>query len=139
MAAKIAMSDRRTKLAFLAVSAIKQKDLSNTVVGALPHSIVMRYMFKDDQMEQGMTGAHRDTQEERLLRGIPFWVLDSNRGHEGHHKVHAPEAAEEQIVSEVPGDQSESTAPKHAPTLPKLKKAAHVVQTRGTAARKGNP
>ena len=35
MAAKIAMSDGRTKVAFLAVSAIKQKDLSNAVEGAL--------------------------------------------------------------------------------------------------------
>ena len=35
MAAKIAMSDLRTKVAFLAVSTIKQKDLGNAVGGAL--------------------------------------------------------------------------------------------------------
>ena len=42
MAAKIAMLDGRSKLTFLAVSAIKQKDLSNAVGGALQHAIVMR-------------------------------------------------------------------------------------------------
>ena len=35
MAAKIAMSDLRTKVAFLAVSTIKQKDLANAVEGAV--------------------------------------------------------------------------------------------------------
>ena len=40
MAAKIAMSDRMTKVAFLALSAIKQKDPSNAVGGALQHAIV---------------------------------------------------------------------------------------------------
>ena len=55
--------------------------------------------------------------------------------HVGHQKVYAAEAAQEPIVSEVPADESESTAPKNAPTLPKLKKTAKVVPTRGTAAR----
>ena len=43
MAARIAMSDEsgRTKVAFLAVSAIKQKDLVNAVGGALQHAIIM--------------------------------------------------------------------------------------------------
>ena len=63
MGAKIAMSDGRTKVAFLAVSAIKQKDPSNAVGGALQHAIIMRYMLEDDQMEQGVTGATWDTQE----------------------------------------------------------------------------
>ena len=63
MAAKIAMSDGRTKRAFLTAAAIKQKDLSNAVGGALQHVIVMRYMLEDDQVEQKVTGAHRDTQE----------------------------------------------------------------------------
>ena len=139
MAAKITMSDGRTKVAFLAVSAIKQKDLSNAVGGALQHAIIMRYMLEDDQTEQGATTATWDTQEEWLLRGIPLWVLDSNRGHEGHQKVHAAEAAQEQIVTEAPVDESESTAPKPAPILPKLKKTAQVVPTRGTAAGKGTP
>ena len=40
-----------------------------------------------------------DTQEEWLLRGNPLWVLDSNRGHEGHQKVHAAEAVQKQIVT----------------------------------------
>ena len=35
MAVKIAISDVRTKVAFLAVSTIKQKDVSNAVTGAL--------------------------------------------------------------------------------------------------------
>ena len=139
MAAKIAMSDGRTKVAFVAVSTIKQKDLSNAVGGALRHAIIMRYMLEDDQMEQGVTGAPWDTQEDWLLRGIPLWVLDSNRGHEGHQKVHAAEAAQEQIVCEAPVDMSESTAPRRAPTLPKLNKTAQVVPTRGTAAGKGTP
>ena len=139
MAAKIAMSDGRTKVAFLAVSAIKQKDLSYAVGGALQHAIVMRYMLEDDQVEQGVTSAPWDTQEQWLLRGIPIWVLDSDRGHEGHQKVHVAEAAQEQIASKAPVDDSESTAPKPAPTLPKLKKIAQVVPTRGTAAGKGTP
>ena len=58
MAAKIAMSDRGTKVAFLAVSAIKQKELSNAVGCALQHAIVIRCMLEDDQMEQGVTGAN---------------------------------------------------------------------------------
>ena len=78
MAAKIAMSDLRTKVAFLAVSTIKQKDLQNAVGGALQHAIIMRYMLEADQTEQGATAASWDTQEEWLQRGIPLWVLDSN-------------------------------------------------------------
>ena len=44
MAVKIAMSHQsgRTKVAFLAVSAIKQKDLAIAVGGALQHAIIMR-------------------------------------------------------------------------------------------------
>ena len=53
--------------------------------------------------------------------------------------MHAAEAAQKQILSEAPVDERESTAPKPAPTLPKLKKTAQVVPTRGTAARKGTP
>ena len=50
MAAKIAMSDElgRTKVAFLAVSVIKQRDLANAVGGALQHAIIMRYMLEAD-------------------------------------------------------------------------------------------
>ena len=64
MAAKIAMSDEsgRTKVAFLAVSAIKQKDLANAVGGALQHAIIMRYLLEADQREQGVTAATWDTQ-----------------------------------------------------------------------------
>ena len=51
--------------------------------------------------------------------------------------MHAAEAVQEQIVTEAPADNSEPTAP--APTLPKLKKTAPVVPTRGTATRKGTP
>ena len=64
MAAKIAMLDGRTKVAFLAVSAIKQKDLTNAVGGALQHAIIKRYMFEADQMQQGVTAATWDTQKE---------------------------------------------------------------------------
>ena len=99
--------------------------------------MIMRYMLEADQTEQGMTAATWDTQEEWLLRGIPLWVLDSNRGHEGHQKVLAAEASQEQIVTEAPVDDSKSSAPKPAPTLPKLKTTAQVVPTRGTAAGKG--
>ena len=44
MAPRIAMSDEsgRTKVAFLAVSAIKQKDLANAFGGALQHALIMR-------------------------------------------------------------------------------------------------
>ena len=44
MAAKIATPDEsgRTKVPFLAVSAMKQKDLANAVGGAVQHSIIMR-------------------------------------------------------------------------------------------------
>ena len=63
MAAKIAMSDKRTKVALVAVSAIKQKDLSNAVGGAVQHAIFMRYILEDNQMEWGVTGAPWDTQE----------------------------------------------------------------------------
>ena len=138
MAAKIAMSDRRTKVAFFAMSAIKQRDLRNAIGGALQHGIIIWYMLEADQTEHGVTAATLDTQEEWVLRGILLWVLDSNRGHEGHQKMHAAEAAQELIVSEVPVDEIESTAPKPVPTLPKhLKKTAQVVPTRGAAARKG--
>ena len=137
MAAKIAMSDGRTRVVFLAVSVIKQKDLSNAVAGALQHGIIMRYMLEDDHMKQGVRGAPWDTQQEWLLRSISLWVLDGDRGHKGHQKVHAAEAAQEQTVSKVPVDESESTTPKAAPTLPKVKKTAQVVPTRGTAAGKG--
>ena len=72
MAAEIAMSDVQTKLAFLVVSAIKQKDLGNAVAGALQHAIIMRYMLEAHQTEQGATAATWDTQEEWLQRGIPL-------------------------------------------------------------------
>ena len=140
MAAKIAMSDLRTKLAFLAVSEIKQKDLGNAVAGALQHAIIMRYMLEADQEEQGATAATWNTREEWLQRGIPLWVLDSNRGHEGHQQVHAAEAGEEDVVTEAPAEDTEPVGP--APTLPmqaKVKKTANVVPTQGTAARKGTP
>ena len=142
MAAKIAMSDEsgRTKVGFLAVSAIKQKDLANAVGGALQHAIIMRYLLEADQTEQGATGATWDTQEEWLLRGVPLWVLDSNRGYEGHQKMHAAEAVQEEVVTEAPADDTEPVAP--APTLPmkaKVKKTAKVVPTQGTAAGKNTP
>ena len=142
MAAKIAMSDEsgKTKVAFLAVSAIKGKDLVNAVASALQHAIIMRYIFEADQTEQGVTAATWDTKEEWLLRGIPLWHYESNRGYEGHQKVHAAEAVEEQIVTGAPADNSEPVAP--APTLPsqaKVKKTANVVPTQGTAAGKGSP
>ena len=142
MAAKIAMSEEsgRTKVGFLAVSAIKQKDLVNAVGGALQHAISMRYMLEADQTEQGATAATWDTQEEWLLRGIPLWVLDRNRGYERHQKVHAAEAVKEDVVTEAPADDTEPVAP--APTLPmqaKVKKTAKVIPTQGTAAGKGTP
>ena len=140
MAAKIAMSNVRTRVAFLAVSAIKQKHLWNAVGGALQHAIIMRYMFESDQTEQGTTAATWDTQEEWLRRGIPLWALDSNRGHEGHKQVHAAEAVEEDVVTEAPADDTEPVAP--APTLPmqaKVTKTANVIPTQGTAAGKGTP
>ena len=127
-------------MAFLAVSAIKQKDLANAFGGALQHAIIMRYMLVADQTEQGATAATWDTQEEGLLRGIPLWVLDSNRGYEGHQKVHAAEAAQEEVVTEAPADDTEPVAP--APTLQgqtKMKKTAKVVPTQGTAAGKRTP
>ena len=140
MAAEIAMSDEsgRTKVAFLTVSAIKQKDLANAVGGALQHAIIMRYMLEADQTEQGATAATWDTHEDWLLRGIPLWVLDSSRGFEGHQKVHAAEAVQEQIVTEAPANDTEPVAP--APTLPsqaKVKKTAKVVPTQAAAAGKG--
>ena len=140
MAAEIAMSDLRTKVAFLAVSTIKQKDLANAVEGALQHAIIMRYMLEDDQTEQGAKAATWDTQEEWLQRGIPLWVLESYRGHEGHQQVHAAEAVWEDVVTEAPADDTEPVAP--APTLPmqaKVKKTAKVVPTQGSAAGKGTP
>ena len=74
MAAKIAMSDESggTKVAFQAVSVIKQKDPANAVGGALQHAFIMRYMLEADQTEQGATASTWDTQEEWLLRGIPL-------------------------------------------------------------------
>ena len=140
MAARIAMSDelRRTKVGLLAVSAIKQKDLANAVEGALQHAIIMRYMLDADQTEQGATAATWDTQEQWLLRGIPHWVLDSNRGYEGHQEVHAAEAVQEEVMTEAPADDTEPVA--SAPTLPmqaKVKKTANIVPTQGTAAEKG--
>ena len=138
MAAKIAMSDLRTKVAFLAVSEIKQKDLGNAVGGALQHAIIMRYMLEDDQTEQGATAATWDTQEEWLQRGIPLWVLDSNPGHKGHQQVHAAEAVREDVVTKA--DDTEPVAP--APTLQmqaKVNKTSKVVPTQGTAAGKGTP
>ena len=79
MVAKIRLSNvpGRTKIAFLGLSANKQKDLANAVGGALQHAIIMRYMLEADQTEHGVTAATWDTQEEWLLRGIPLWVLDS--------------------------------------------------------------
>ena len=142
MAAKIAMSDEpgRTKVGFLAVSATKRKDLANAVGGPLQHAIIMRYMFEADQTEQGATATTWDTQEEWLLRGIPLWVLDSSRGYGGFQKVHAAEAVQEDVVTEAPADDTEPVAP--APTVPmqaKVKKAAKVIPTQGTAAGKGTP
>ena len=140
MATKIAMSDLCTNVAFLAVSTIKQKDLGNAVGGALQHAIIMPYMLEDDQTEQGATAATWDTQQEWLQRGIPLWVLDSNRGHEGHQQVHAAEAVWEDVVTEAPADDTEPVAP--ASTLPmqaKPKKTSKVVPTQGTAAGKGTP
>ena len=46
--------------------------------------------------------------------------------------MHTAEAAQEQIVTEAPVDGSEFN-------VPNLKKTAQVLQTRGTAARKGTP
>ena len=122
------------------MSAIKQKDPGNAVGGALQHAIIMRYMFKAYQTEQGATTATWDTQEEWLQHGIPLWVLDSNRGYEGHQQVHAAEAVQEDVLTEAPADDTEPVAP--APTLPmqaKVKKTAKVIRTQGTAARKGSP
>ena len=137
MAAKIAMSDEsgKTQVGFLAVSAIKQQDLANADGGALQHAIIMRYMLDADQTEQGGTAATPDTQEEWLLRGIPLRVLDSNREYEGHQKVHAAEAVQEDVVTEAPADDTVTVAP--APTLPsqaKVKKTAKAIPTQGTAA-----
>ena len=142
IAPKIAMSDEsgRTKVALLAVSAINQKYLANAVGRALQHAIIMRYMLEADQTEQGATAATWHTQEEWLLRGIALWNMDSSQGFEGHQKVHAAEAVQEQIVTEAPADDTEPVAP--APTLPsqaKVKKTAKVVPTQGTAAGKGTP
>ena len=88
-----------------------------------------------------MTGAIWDTQQHWLLRGIPPWVFDSDRGPEGHQKVHAVEAAEEQIVSEALVGDSEGTTTEPAPTLPKLKKIAQVVPSTksGYRSRKRSP
>ena len=140
MFAKIAMSDVRTKVAFLAVSAFKQKNLGNAVGRALQHAIVMRYMLEADQTEQGATAATWDTQEEWLQRGIPLWALDSNRGHEGHQQVHAAGAVQEDVVTEAPADDTEPVAP--VLTLPmqaQVKITADVIPTQGTTAQKGTP
>ena len=121
------------------MSAIKQKALGNAGGGALQHAIIMRYMLEGDKTEQGATAATWDTQEEWLLRGIPLWVLDSNRG-QGHQQVHAAEAVQEDVVTEAPADDTEPVAA--APTLPmqaKVKKTAKVIPTQGTAAGKGTP
>ena len=75
IATKIAMLYGRTQVAFLSVSAIKQKDCSNAVGGALQHAILMRYMLKDDQVKQRVTAAPWDTQDHWLLRGIPLWAF----------------------------------------------------------------
>ena len=77
IAAGMAMSDEsgRTKVALLAVSAIKQKDYANAVRGALQHAIIMRYMLEADRTEQTLRAATWDTQEEWLFRGIPLWVF----------------------------------------------------------------
>ena len=66
MAAKIAMSDElgKTKVAFLAVSAIKQKEFVNAVGGALQYAIIMPYMLEAHQTEQEATAATWDTQKE---------------------------------------------------------------------------
>ena len=90
--------------------------------------------------EQAATTATWDTQERWLLRGIPLWDLDSSRGYEGHQKVQAAEAVQEDVVTEAPADDTEPVAP--APTLPmqaKVKKTAKVIPTQGTAAGKGTP
>ena len=142
MAIKIAMSveSGRTKVAFLVLSAIKQKDLARATGGALQHALIMPYMLEAVQTEQGATAATWDTQEEWLLRGIPLCVLDSSPGSEGHQKVHAAEAVQEQIVTEDPADHTEPVAP--APTLPSqgtVKNTANVVPTQGSAAGKGTP
>ena len=139
MAGMIVMSAGRTKVGFLAVSAIKQKERSSAVEDALQHAIIMRYTLEHDQIEQGVTVAPWDTKKHWLLHGIPLWVLNSDRHHKGHKRVHVAQAAQEQIVSEAPVDGGESTTTKPAPTLPKLKKTAEVVRTQGTALGKGNP
>ena len=50
-------------------------------------------MLEDNQVEQGVTGAPWDSQEEWLLRRIPRCALDSDRGQEGHQKEQAAQAA----------------------------------------------
>ena len=70
MAARIVMLDTRTKVAFLALSANGQKDVTSAGGGALQHAIVLRNMLDTDQMEDGVTPAHWDTQKHCLLRGI---------------------------------------------------------------------
>ena len=142
MAVRIAMSDEsgRTKVVFLALSAIKQKYLANAVGGALQHAIIMQCMLEADQTERGATVATWDTQEVELLRGIPLWALNSSQGFEGHQKVHAAEAVQEQIVSEAPTDNSDHVAP--APSLPsqaKVKKTANFQPTQESSAGRGTP
>ena len=84
-------------------------------------------------------GAPWDTQQLWLWRDIPLKVLDSDKGHDRHQMVYAAEAAQEQMASEAPVDDSESTVPKSAPTLPKVEKTAQGVPTRGTEGQKGTP
>ena len=77
MAATLAMSDLwgRSKVAILAVSRIKQKDVANAVGSALQHAIITRYMLEADQTEQGATAATWDTQEEFCVAfHCGFWT-----------------------------------------------------------------
>ena len=124
MATKIAMSDTRTKVAFLAVSQIRQKWLSSAVGGPLQHAMVMRYMWDTNQMEDGVAGAHWDTQEHWLLRGLPLWVWDSDQDHQVQKKVHAAEATDGEQGTETqkgegtpgsPFDASPDDVPKDQP------------------------
>ena len=140
MAAKIAMSDEtgETKVGFLAVSAIKQKDLANVIGGALQHAIIMRYMFEADQTQQEATAATWDTQEELLLRGIPLWVLDSSRGYEGHHKVQAAEAVKEDVVTEAPADDT-CCACTYLANASQGEEDCQPYTNSGYCSRKGNP
>ena len=70
MAAKIVVSAGRTKVGFLAVSGIKQEELSSAVGDALQHAIIMRYMLEHHRIAQRVTVAPWDTQEHWPLHGI---------------------------------------------------------------------